>query len=254
MSKFIKQLFFYAAMLAIWQAIASFKIWPEYVFPSPLRVCYALADGFMDKSFIIAIATSMRRILVGYLISIMLGFAIGVLMGKFKLVDDMLSGLILGLQTLPSICWLPLALIWFGLNERAIIFVVIMGALFSITIATESSIKNTPSIYTRVGKNIGAHRFVLLREVIIPAAFPHLLSGLKQGWSFAWRSLMAGELLFASMGLGYLLMMGRELNDMSQVMAVMIIVAALSILVDRIFFGKIESDIRKRWGVGWRVR
>ncbi|MDD4183529.1 MAG: ABC transporter permease subunit, partial [Candidatus Omnitrophica bacterium] len=147
------------------------------------------------------------------------------------------------------ICWLPLSLLWFGLNEKAIIFVAIMGAIFSITIAADSSIKNIPPLYLKVGRNMGARKFSLLFRVIMPAALPYFIPGLKQGWSFAWRSLMAGELLFVNLGLGYLLMVGRELNDMSQVIAVMLVIATISIAIDKLFFGRIEAGIRKRWGL-----
>jgi len=249
MKKIIKQLIFYSLIIFLWQAVIMLKIWPDYIFPSPMKVLEALIEGFNNSTFPRAIGISLRRIFLGYGISILLGCFLGVAIHRFKIINDTVGGLILGLQTLPSICWLPLALIWFGLNERAIIFVAIMGALFSVTIATDSSIRNIPPLYIKVGKNMGARRLALLGKVIIPAALPHFIPGLKQGWSFAWRSLMAGELLFVNLGLGYLLMVGRELNDMSQVIAVMLVVAFISILVDKLVFGRIEVNLRKRWGL-----
>jgi NitT/TauT family transport system permease protein len=248
MKRIIKQIIFYSLLISLWQALIMLKIWPEYIFPSPIKVWEALTEGFKNSTFPIAIGISLRRIFLGYGISILLGCFLGITMYRFKIINDTVGALILGLQTLPSICWLPLALIWFGLNEKAIIFVAIMGALFSITIATDSSIRNIPPIYVKVGRNMGARRLVLLWKVVIPAALPHFIPGLKQGWSFAWRSLMAGELLFANLGLGYLLMVGRELNDMSQVIAVMLVVAFISILIDKLCFGRIEANLRKRWG------
>ena len=247
--KIIKQIIFYVSLVAIWQWVVVLKIWPEYIFPGPLKVLETLITGFRDSSFLIAIGISLRRIAIGYGISILAGGFLGILMSKYKTVDETLGSLVLGLQTLPSICWLPLALLWFGLNERAIIFVVIMGALFSITIATDSGIKHVSPIYIKAGRNMGARRYKLFLEVIIPAAMPSIIAGLKQGWSFAWRSLMAGELLFVNLGLGYLLTVGRELNDMSQVLAVMLIIALISILVDKLVFGKIELNIKHKWGL-----
>lgn len=249
MKKFFKQIIFYILIILIWQILDALKVWPGYIFPSPGKVFEALVDGFKNATFSIAIGVSLKRILIGYGISIVFGCFLGVLMNKFKIVNDTIGSLILGLQTLPSICWLPLSLIWFGLNEKAIIFVAVMGAIFSITIAADSSMKNIPPLYIKVGKNMGARKLSLLFKVIIPAAMPYFIPGLKQGWSFAWRSLMAGELLFVNLGLGYLLMVGRELNDMSQVVAVMFVIAAISLVIDKIFFGRIEASIRKRWGL-----
>ncbi len=248
--RIIKQVVFYSAILLLWQGLVWSKLWPVYIFPPPLKVFQTLIAGFKNSTFFIAIGISLRRIVIGYGISIILGGMLGLVMSKFKTIDETVGGLVLGLQTLPSICWLPLALLWFGLNERAIIFVVIMGALFSITIATYSGVKNVPPIYIKAGRNIGARRFKLFLEVIIPAAKPSIISGLKQGWSFAWRSLMAGELLFLNLGLGYLLTMGRELNDMSQVIALMLIIAFISILFDKLVFGRIELSIKRKWGLG----
>lgn len=204
----------------------------------------------MDRSiFWVAIGISLRRIAFGYGISVVSGGLLGLLISRFSMVKDTVGNLSLGLQTLPSICWLPLALLWFGINEKAIYFVVIMGSMFSITLATHSGVRNVQPIFIKAGRNMGARRMTLFREVIIPAAMPSILAGLKQGWSFAWRSLMAGELLFVNLGLGHLLMMGRELNDMSRVIAVMILIAGISILADTFIFGVAESRLQRKWGL-----
>jgi len=247
--KLIRQIIFYCCLLILWQALSMLQLWPEYVFPSPQKVFLTLFSGLSDSTFSIAIAISLKRIFIGYGISLVLGAILGLMMSKYKVIDDTLGGLILGLQALPSICWLPLALLWFGLNEKAIIFVVIMGALFSITLAVDSGIRNIPRLYIKAGKNMGARNLTLFLEVMLPASLPVIIPGLKQGWAFAWRSLMAGELLFVSMGLGYLLMMGRELNDMSQVIAVMLSIAGISIMVDKLVFGQIELNLRRKWGI-----
>jgi len=240
---------FYALMIVIWEAAYRLALWPRFLFPSPLEVFRTLLEGFLDKTFLIGIAASMQRILIGYLISLVLGVIFGLALGRVRLLRDTLGSLALGLQTLPSICWLPLALLWFGLSEAAIIFVVVMGALLSITIATESGVRNVPPLLISAGRNMGARGFRMLVEVIFPAALPSIVTGMKQGWSFAWRSLMAGELLYVSVGLGHLLTLGRELNDMSQVIAVMIVIVGIGLLVDRFFFARLESGLRHRWGL-----
>ena len=244
-----KRVVFFLMLIGVWELVFLCGIWPEYVLPSPVSVGKTLASGFQNRTLLIGIGISMKRIAIGYGISIGIGIFLGILIARFRILEDTLGALISGLQTLPTICWLPLALLWFGLNDRAIIFLVIMGAVLSIAIATDSGVKNVPSLYIRAAKTMGAKGWRLYFEVIIPAALPHIIIGMKQGWSFAWRSLMAGELLIVCLGLGHLMMIGRELNDMSQVIAVMIVIIIIGIVVDRLFFVKVEKRIRERWGL-----
>jgi len=245
----VRRIVFFIALLAVWQALASIGLWPEYILPSPLSVVQTLARGFQNGTFLIGIAVSMERILIGFGISAVAGMVLGLALGRIRVLDETLGSLVLGLQTLPSICWLPLALLWFGLSETAILFVVVMGALLSITLATEAGVKNTPPLYLRAARNLGADGWRLYALVILPAALPAIITGMKLGWSFAWRSLMAGELLYVSLGLGQLLNMGRELNDMSQVIAVMLVIIAIGLAVDRLIFAPLESRVRERWGL-----
>ncbi|MFN3531485.1 MAG: ABC transporter permease [Candidatus Brocadia sp.] len=249
MYSILKRVIFFVLLIGLWELLFRWGIWPEYILPSPVSVCKTLACRFQDRSLLIGIAISMKRIAIGYGISIGAGVFLGLLIGRFRIFEETIGSLISGLQTLPTICWLPLALLWFGLNDRAIIFLVFMGAVLSITIATDAGVKSVPSLYIRAAKTMGAKGLKLYLEVIIPAALPHIVIGMKQGWSFAWRSLMAGELLIVCLGLGHLLMIGRELNDMSLVIAVMLVIIMIGILVDRLFFMKVEKHIRERWGL-----
>lgn len=191
----------------------------------------------------------MKRILIGYSTSVLIGSFIGILIVKFKYLDDNLSPLILGLQTLPSICWLPFAILWFGLGESAITFVIAIGSTFAIAMSIESGIKNVNPLFIRAGRTMGAKGFTLYRKIIIPAALPNIVMGLKQAWSFAWRALMAGEMLTATRGLGQVLMWGRDLADISQVMAVMIVIILIGLLVDKLIFTSVEKNIRYKWGL-----
>ncbi len=245
----LRQAVFYALLIGLWKFLFALRLWPQYLFPSPEQVLVTLVEGFKDKSFIIGIGVSMKRLLIGYGVSVVFGVLLGLVIGKVRVLDETVGGFIVGLQTLPSICWLPLAILWFGLSESAITFVVIMGSLLSITIATDSGVKNIQPIYLRAGQNMGAKGYGLFLNVVLPAAFPTVLMGLKQGWSFAWRSLMAGEILFVSLGLGHLLNMGRELNDMSQVIAVMIVIIVIGIVMESLVFGAAERKVRAIWGV-----
>jgi NitT/TauT family transport system permease protein len=243
------KLVFFGVLLAAWEALFRLQLWPAYVFPSPSSVCASLLAGFGDGSYPLAIVASLRRILIGYGISLAIGIPLGLLLGRVKLVQNTIGAIVLGLQALPSICWLPLALLWFGLSERAIVFVVVMGAVLSISVSTADGVRNTSPLYLRAARTLGARGLMLYSRVILPAALPAILSGMKLGWSFAWRSLMAGELLYVSLGLGQLLTLGRELNDMSQVIAVMAVIVAIGLIADRALFGPAERRIRERWGL-----
>ena len=240
---------FYGLLVLIWEAVSRFGIWPPYLFPSPKDVLNAFVYGLQDKSFLMGMTVSVQRIVIGYFISVLLGITLGLLIGRFKILDETIGSLILGLQVLPSICWLPLAILWFGLSEQAIQFVIVMGAFLSIAIATDSGIRNIPPIYVRAAKTMGVKGFALYRRVILPAALPSIITGMKLGWSFAWRSLMAGELLFVSVGLGQLLQTGRELHDIAQVVAVMIMIMTIGLVFDRLIFAELEKRIRLKWGV-----
>ena len=249
MKAVFRQVAFYSLILGAWFLIARLHIWPPYLFPPPQGVLEALWAGFADHSFWIAIAVSMKRIAVGYLLSVAIGIVLGLGMATSKFLEQTLGGLLVSLQSLPSICWLPMAVLWFGLSEKAILFVVVMGSVLSVTIAMESGRKQMPKIYAMAGRNLGANGFKLFLYVLLPASLPYLLSGLKQGWAFAWRSLIAGEMIFVSLGLGQLLMMGRDLNDMSQVIAVMLLIIAIGYIVDGLVFKTVEHRLQYKWGL-----
>src|SRR5215510_9295087 len=187
MKKASKHIIFYAILGTAWFVAAKLKIWPPYVFPTPWGVADALIAGFKDHSFWIAVGISMKRMLLGYGISVALGMVIGLGIASNKFLEETLGGLLVGLQTLPSICWLPLAVLWFGLSEKAILFVVVMGSLLSVTIAMEDGRQQIPKIYRMAGRNLGASGFRLFWYVLLPASLPYIISGLKQGWAFAWR-------------------------------------------------------------------
>jgi NitT/TauT family transport system permease protein len=249
MKKAFSQIGFYTVLIIGWQVIAQMKIWPPYLFPTPVGVWESLRTGFTDHSFWIGIGVSMERMAVGYCISALLGILLGLLLVMSKFLEDTLGRLVVSLQSLPSLCWLPLAILWFGLSEKTILFVVVMGSLLSVSISTEAGLRNVPRIYSMAGRNLGARGLRLFLHVLLPASLPHLVSGLKQGWAFAWRSLIAGEMIFVTLGLGQLLMMGRDLNDINQVVAVMLLIVAIGFLTDAFFFRLIERSIQRKWGL-----
>jgi NitT/TauT family transport system permease protein len=243
-------LVFLVLLLAVWQLLCHLEIWPPYLLPKPSAVAGSLVTGLRDRSIPIAIGASLYRLGIGFGLSILIGTPTGIFLAASRLLKETLGTLVLGLQSLPSICWFPLALLWFGLSEKAIIFVVLMGSLLSIAITVEGGIRAIPPIYLRVATNLGARGPRLYRGVILPAALPSFVAGTKLGWSFAWRSLLAGELLFSAPGLGFLLTMGRELNDMARVISVMLVVMVIGVAVDRLFFGPLERRLERAWGLG----
>ncbi|MBU0671002.1 MAG: ABC transporter permease [Patescibacteria group bacterium] len=246
--KLIIKLVFLAFLIFLWWGIYKLNIWPAWLFPSPQKVWETLVKGFQSGTFEWGIAISLKRLFIGYGVSLVVGTLLGFLLAKSKLLNETVGFLVLGLQTLPSICWLPLALLWFGLNEQAIIFVVIIGSLMSITIAMQGAVKNIPPLFLRAGKMLGVKGWKLFRYVTLPAILPEFLNGMKLGWSFAWRSLMSGEMLFITLGLGQLLMMGRQLNDMALVMAIMLVIIAIGVFFDKFVFGILENSVRRKWG------
>ena len=195
------------------------------------------------------IARSLGRLFWGYGISVLIGVPLGLLTARLSFMRKTVKPVITGLQALPSICWMPLALLWFGLNESAILFVVVMGSLLAVAIAAEDGVNSiAPSLLAAAG-TLGIRGVRFYSGVLVPAALPGIVTGLKLGWSFAWRALMAGELLFVSGGLGELLTEGRELLDVGQVVAVMLTIIAVGVVMDRVLFQVIETKVRRRWGL-----
>ena len=241
-----RYIIFYPGLFGLWVLLAELKIWPPYLFPTPWGVGESLWAGFADNSYWIAIAVSMRRVLIGYGISMVLGMLLGLGVSSNRFLEETMGGLLVSLQSLPSICWWPLALLWFGLNQNAILFVVIMGSLLSVTMAMEDGRKQMPKIFGMAGRNLGARGFQLFWHVLLPASLPYIVSGLKQGWAFAWRSLITAEMLYVSLGLGQVLMMGREMNA---VFAVMVLIVAIGYIVDGVVFKSMERHLQHKWGL-----
>jgi NitT/TauT family transport system permease protein len=251
MKRFLLAAAFFVALLLIWEAAFHARIWSPVLLPSPWQVAIYLKDSAVDGTLLKATVITMRRLLVGYFIGLVVGLPVGLLTARWKLFGDTIGTMALGLQTLPSVCWVPLALLWFGQTEAAMLFVVVMGTLWSVVIATETGVRNVPPIYRRAALTMGSKRLHMWFKVILPAALPFIVSGMKQGWAFAWRSLMAAEIfvtILTGFGLGQLLHYGRELSAMDQVIAIMLVIVVIGLLADKIFFSPIERFLHHRWG------
>jgi NitT/TauT family transport system permease protein len=236
-------------LLGIWQLLAMTHHWPDYKLPPPADVWDSLRKNFENGRLQDATKITMKRLAIGYMIAFFVGMLIGIACGALRWIDETVGSLCLGMQSLPSVIWLAPAILWFGLSDHAIVFVVVMGSTFAIAISARDGVRNIPPLLQRAAKTFGARNWQMYRYVVLPAMLPSLVQGLKLGWSFAWRSLMAGELLFGSGGLGQLLNTGRDLNDISLVFAVMLVIVAIGLTVDRLIFGRIEGWVRDRWGL-----
>lgn len=232
-----------------WLGVEVLALWKIYSVPSPAGVAERFVELVRDGTLGAATVNSLIRGVSGYAIAVAIGFSLGLLLHHFKYLQKNLKPIVLGVQTLPSVCWVPFSILWFGLSTQAILFVVVMGAAFSIAISVDNAIKNIQPIYAKAALTMGASKRQLYTRVVFPAALPELVSGLKQGWSFAWRALMAGEVMTTSIGLGQTLITGRDLADINQVMLVMLVIVIIGILIDKCIFSVIEKYLLKKRGL-----
>jgi NitT/TauT family transport system permease protein len=241
---------FLAAFVGIWQLVFTLGIWPKVSMPSPAMVAESFVQLIQNITLITSIGMTMWRLAIGFAISITIGVGIGLAMVKFTGFGKTMSSFAVGLQSFPSVAWVPFAILLIGLNDFGILFVVVMSSVFSVMISTYSGINNIPPIYIRAARNMGARELSLFRYVMIPAATPSLIVGIKQAWSFAWHALIGAEILIAaSVGLGHILLVGREFQLMDQIIASMITIFAIGLLFDRLVFSKLEDKVRDRWGL-----
>lgn len=244
---------FFGALLLLWQVAASSGRWSPLLLPSPMDVARYLWGATLDGTLLDATLVTARRLAIGYVVGLLVGVPFGCLTARFRSCADTLGILALGLQTLPSVCWVPMGLLWFGQSETAILFVVAMGTTWSVQIATHDGLRSIPPIYVRAARTMGSRGLHTIVRVLVPASFPAVVSGMKQGWAFAWRSLMAAEVfvtILTGFGLGHLLHYGRELHAMDQVLGVMLAIVALGLAADRLFFAPAERWVHRRWGTG----
>jgi len=219
-----------AVLIGVWQLVSLTGFYSHVVLPTPGSVWHSLRSNIANGTVPHAVEKSLVRLALGFGFAIAVGTVIGLVMGASSLIQRSLGGLMVGLQSLPSIAWLPLAILWFGLTRGAILFVVIIGALPSVALA---------------------RGWRLWREVIFPAAIPGYLGGLQQGWAFAWRGLMAGELIAgaAQVGLGHSLVTAQEQFNSAEVIALMVVIVLIGMIVDLVIFGTLDRRVRVKRGL-----
>ena len=240
-----------AFALAAWQLVVWSGWRPPYVLPGPITVFGRLVTDVGGSDLPTAVAITLRRAAVGFGLALVIGCVVGVAIVQVRALRIAASSFVTGLQTMPSIAWFPLAILLFGLSEQAILFVVILGAAPSIANGLISGVDQIPRILLRAGRMLGARGVASYRHIVLPAALPSFVGGLKQGWAFAWRSLMAGELLVIIANhpsLGVLLSTDQDQADMASATAIIIVILVLGIIVHSLF-SLADGAIRRRWGL-----
>ena len=241
-----------ALLIAGWQLVVLTGWKPEYALAPPLPVFKRLWADLVSGELLTAAAITMRRAAIGYGISLVVGVLLGIAVSRNRILRRATGSLITGLQTMPSIAWFPLAILLFKLSEQAIMAVIVLGAAPAIANGLIHGIDHIPPLLLRAGKVLGARGLTAYRHVILPAAMPGFVGGLKQGWAFAWRSLMAGELIVIIANrpsIGVKLQFARQLSNAEALIAAMIVVLVIGIVVDLLVFGRLEMMVRRRWGL-----
>lgn len=239
-----------ALVIAVWELI-HLTGWKKFVLPGPGITLTNLWDQATTGLLWHAIRDTLQRAVIGFAVAVLIGVVVGALVSRIRPLRAAVGSLITGLQTMPSIAWFPFAIILFGPNPSAILFVIVLGAAPSIANGLITGVDYTPPLLLKAGTLMGLRRLSLYRHLILPASLPAFVAGLKQGWAFAWRSLMAGELLvsmFNQPGLGTLLNTDQAQADMASAISVMIVILIIGICVDSLF-GTADRAIRRRWGL-----
>lgn len=236
-------------LLGLWWSLARWGPWPSYLFPSPEGVAGSLVHLGQTGRIWPSLWATVQRLLLGFGISLVVGTLLAFALVRFKWLRRGVQPYLLGLQSLPGIAWVPFAILWFGFGEAALVFVTVAGSLFAVTIAFTDALALVPPHLLWAARTMGSKGMHLIVRVALPAAFPNLVSGAKQCWAFAWRSLVGAEIIFATVGLGFLLNQGREFFDAAQVLAIMLCTLAVGALVEVLLFSKLEKRLKRRWGL-----
>jgi len=247
--RYLHRIIFFALLIAFWQLVTSLGIYPKYLLPSPLDVFETLVWGFLQADYAMVILQSLRRVVMGYVLAVFVGVFAGLAIARYKALDNTLGASLTALQSIPSVAWVPLALLWFGISEAAALFIVVLEAFIPCALGVRTGVLTIPKEIIRAAQCLGSRHFDLYVRVIFPAIIPQLVSSLRLSWAFAWRALIAGELFITGLGIGQTLELGRSLADMSQVLSMILIVAILGFLTDNVFFRAVEKKVNSIWGL-----
>ncbi|TGB04001.1 ABC transporter permease [Halobacillus salinus] len=249
MKVFSKRVLFLLAVMGIWQLVYVSNVFPEIAFPSLVTVFQSLYNGFADGDLLKALGASFKHLLVGLSLALLIGTAVGVLLGKSRQADETAGMYLIALQSIPSIVWVPLSILIFGFTEFAVVFVVALGGTFVMALNVRSAIHNVPPQLVRAARTMGTNGLQLFYRVEIPSSVPYFMSGVRLAWAFSWRALMAGEFLSNGPGLGYSLRFAQDYAKMDQVIGIIIIIGVIGAVVDQLVFSKLERNVMRRWGL-----
>ncbi len=242
-----------ALVLVVWQVLVWAEVAPDYKLPAPSAVAEEVRAAWLQGTLLDYVWTSVSRGLLGFLLALAIGTPLGLLVARIGFVRAALGPILSGLQSLPSVAWVPPAVIWLGLNDSMMYAVILLGAVPSIANGLVAGIDQIPPLYLRAGRTLGATGVRGARYIVMPAALPGYLAGLKQGWAFSWRSLMAAEIIASSpdlgIGLGQLLENGRNNSSMSQVFLAIFLILIVGIAVDLLVFSPLERWVLRGRGL-----
>ena len=238
-----------------WQSVVLFVVAWEIgallsgPWPSLLEIGRALALNVQDPGFVQALVGSARRMAIGYSLVVLLGVSVGLILSSLKYVDQLLGSIAVAIHAIPGAAWVPLAIIWFGMTEWAVIFTILLGAAGIVIVETDTGIREVPPLIRRAARTMGARGLNDFWFVVVPAAIPKIVGGLRLAWAFGWRALMAGELLTSVNGLGQRLNQVAKAQQLDQLLALMLLIAAVGIVIDGLIFKRLEYEVRVRWGL-----
>ncbi len=232
-------------MIGTWEALSRLP-WV----PSPFQIFRMAAENLKNPQILLALSGSLQRMILGFSGVFLLGIGMGLVLGRYRWLDDLFGTLAMALHAMPGAAWVPLAILLFGLSETAVIFTILLGATGIVMVNTSSGIKEVPVLLIRAARTMGAQGTQIFWHVVVPSAIPRIVDGLRLAWAFGWRALMAGELMIGTIrGMGEVLNRVAKQRDLYQILAFMMIIAVISLAVDHLVFRRLESFVRTRWGV-----
>ena len=232
-------------LFVLWEGTSAlFPLWP-----SPRAVGYVLVSEFQEPAFRAALLGSAWRMLIGYSLVIVIGIGGGLLLGRLPLLDQVMGSLAVAVHAIPGAAWVPLAVLWFGMTEQAVIFTIVLGAAGIVIVSTDTGIREVPPFVARAARTLGARGAKYFWFVVVPSAIPKVVDGLRLAWAFGWRALMAGELLTSVSGLGQLLSQVAKPQQLDHLLAIMLLIAIIGVSIDGLIFKRIEHVVRVRWGL-----
>ncbi|MDO8729956.1 MAG: ABC transporter permease subunit [Candidatus Omnitrophota bacterium] len=241
----MRKLVLWLLVLAVWETLSRVSPW----IPSAVGILQRVAANLTDTEILSSLGRSLLRMAVGFLGVFVLGIGTGLLLGKFRLLDEIFGTAAMALHAMPGAAWVPLAVLLFGLTQWAVIFTVLLGATGIVMVSTSAGIKEVPPLLLRAARTMGARGAKIFWHVVVPSAVPRIVDGLRLAWAFGWRALMAGELMIGSLkGMGEILSRVAKQRDLHEILAFMIIIAVVSVVIDHLLFRRMERLVKTRWG------